>query len=31
MVIIWAVNGFHAPIDEICFGFERMDDKVMDG
>jgi hypothetical protein len=31
MVIDWAINGFHAPIDENCFGFQRLDDKVKDG
>ena len=31
MVIVWAINGFHAPIDGIRFGFQRMDDKVKDG
>jgi hypothetical protein len=30
MVIVWTINGFHAPIDGICFGFQRMDDKVKD-
>ena len=30
MVIVWAINGFHAPIDGIRFGFQRMDDKVKD-
>ena len=28
MVIVWTINGFHAPDDENCFGFHRMDDKV---
>ena len=31
MTIVWAINGFHAPIDENRFGFQRMDDKVQDG
>ena len=31
MVIIWAIMGFHAPIDGNRFGFQRMDDKVKDG
>ena len=31
MMIVWAINGFHAPIDGIHFGFQRMDDKVKDG
>ena len=31
MVIVWAINGFHAPIDGNHFGFQRMDDKVKDG
>jgi hypothetical protein len=29
MVMVWAIDGFHAPID--FFGFQRMDDKVKDG
>ena len=31
MAIVWAINGFHAPIDGNRFGFQRMDDKVKDG
>jgi hypothetical protein len=31
MVIIWAINGFHALIDGNCFGFQRIDDNVKDG
>ena len=31
MIHGWAINGFHAPIDEFRFGFQRMDDKVKDG
>jgi len=31
MVIAWAINDFHAPMDGICFGFQRMVDKVKDG
>jgi hypothetical protein len=31
MVIVWAINGFHAHIDEIRFGFQRMKDKAKDG
>ena len=31
MVIVWAINGFHALIDGNRFGFQRMDDKVNDG
>ena len=30
MVIIWAIDGFNAPIDGNRFGFQRMDDKVKD-
>jgi len=30
MIHGWAINGFHAPIDEFRFGFQRMDDKVKD-
>jgi hypothetical protein len=30
MAIVWAINGFHAPIDGIHFGFQRMNDKVKD-
>jgi len=26
MVIVWAIDGFHAPID--FFSFQRMDDEV---
>ena len=29
MVIVWAIDGFHAPID--FFGFQSMDDEVTDG
>ena len=31
MVIVWVINGFHAPSDGIRFGFQMMDDKVKDG
>ena len=31
MAIVWAINGFHAPINGNHFGFQRMDDKVKDG
>ena len=31
MVIVWAINDFHAPIDGNRFRFQRMDDKVKDG
>ena len=31
MVIVWVINGFHAPINGIRFGFQTMDDKVKDG
>ena len=31
MVIVWAINGFHAPINGNRFDFQRMDDKVKDG
>ena len=30
MVIVWAINGFHAPIDGNRFGFQRLVDKVKD-
>ena len=30
MAIVWAINGFHAPIDENHFSFQKMDDKVKD-
>ena len=30
MVIVWAVDGFHAPIGGNHFSFQRMDDKVKD-
>ena len=30
MVIVLAINGFHAPIDGNGIGFQRMDDKVKD-
>jgi hypothetical protein len=29
MVVVWAIDGFHAPID--FFGFQTMDDKVKNG
>ena len=29
--MIGQINGFHAPIDILCFGFQRMDNKVKDG
>ena len=28
---VWAINGFHAPIDGNRFDFQRMDDKLKDG
>ena len=31
MAIVWAINGFHAPIDGKSFSFQKMDDKVKDG
>ena len=31
MVIVWAINGFHALINGIRFGFHMMDDTVKDG
>ena len=30
MEIVWAINGFYAPIDGNHFGFQRMDNKVKD-
>ena len=30
MAIIWAIKGFHAPIDGNRSGFQMMDDKVKD-
>jgi hypothetical protein len=30
MMIVWAINGFHAPINGNRFGFQRMGDKVKD-
>ena len=30
MMIVWAINGFHAPVDENRFSFQRMEDKVKD-
>ena len=30
MVIVWAIDGFHASIDGICLSFQMMDDKVKD-
>jgi hypothetical protein len=31
MVIVWATNGFHTPINGNHFSFQRMDKKVKDG
>jgi len=29
MVIVWAIDGFHVPIDFFCF--QRIDDEVNNG
>ena len=31
MVIVWAINSIHAPIDGNRFGFQRMVNKVKNG
>jgi hypothetical protein len=31
MIIVWEINGFHAPYYGIYFGFQRMENNVNDG